>query len=619
MSDPTTTIPGFEPVSVQPPAAPPTPKTIPGFGPPIALNDTAPVPTRSSGSPPPPPTPPVMPSESVPSPAPKPSLGVGVALWWLVKPSRTMGVMAAAVASLAIGAFGLRTFLGDPETKTPAASKESTPTAPTNRDAEPISNQPEQPPQPHTPEPAPIVPPAVRAGGELQPPEPGSFPKVSIDTPPPPSLPGIPAVLAPVVPASAEPAIAPVLPVPDAAQPPEPRRLPPSIVPELPTVPSSETGRVPTVEPTSISPVPAATTPTVVPDVPTILPTGGAAPPQVTVPTSETGGPVIPAVVVPGIAPPSTPSPLAAPVPSITVPGLADIPTTPRPEGVNATPIPVPALTPMVSQEPPVPDLPKTDAITPPTVATPSIVPAVPMTEPTSIPAPSTVASPPVLGTPASEEPRTVPVTSATTPSIVPTSNPKTDTAVTPAALPSPDSTPVTSASNTEAPRTDYDVDLHSPRSGETFEAISRQHYGDEKYAEALRLFNAGRAPGSGAAIQVPPMYVLRRQYPQAIGTNRSSPPAYPSAPTSPPNQYLPERRVERGATPAALSAGNVQWSPAPGNRTGAYTVPRAGMKLWDVAEEVYGDRRDWERVWRSNPQIDPNTPLPEGAQLRLP
>jgi nucleoid-associated protein YgaU len=42
-------------------------------------------------------------------------------------------------------------------------------------------------------------------------------------------------------------------------------------------------------------------------------------------------------------------------------------------------------------------------------------------------------------------------------------------------------------------------------------------------------------------------------------------------------------------------------------------------MTLWDVAEEVYGDRRDWRRLWDANPQVNPNDRLAAGTRLALP
>jgi hypothetical protein len=147
-------------------------------------------------------------------------------------------------------------------------------------------------------------------------------------------------------------------------------------------------------------------------------------------------------------------------------------------------------------------------------------------------------------------------------------------------------------ASNQEPPRTDFDVDLHEPKAGDTYESISKLHYGDAKYAEALRAYNGGLVLGRGGAVQVPPMYVLRKRYPQLIPGQRSAPAADPA----------------RGP----------DWGPAPG-KSDSYAVPRAGMTLKDVAAEVYGDGRDWKKLWDVNPRLDPNAELPAGTKLQLP
>jgi hypothetical protein len=74
-----------------------------------------------------------------------------------------------------------------------------------------------------------------------------------------------------------------------------------------------------------------------------------------------------------------------------------------------------------------------------------------------------------------------------------------------------------TAARSTEPARTDFDVDLHESKAGDTYATISKQHYGDAKYAEALRTFNRNAELGR-TTVEVPPIYVLRKRYPQLIG-----------------------------------------------------------------------------------------------------
>ena len=79
-------------------------------------------------------------------------------------------------------------------------------------------------------------------------------------------------------------------------------------------------------------------------------------------------------------------------------------------------------------------------------------------------------------------------------------------------------------AGNVEPPKTDFDVDLHKPKAGDTYESISKLHYRDARYAEALRQYNRGVELDRGVDVQVPPMYVLRQQFPKSIAPARSSP-----------------------------------------------------------------------------------------------
>ena len=81
-------------------------------------------------------------------------------------------------------------------------------------------------------------------------------------------------------------------------------------------------------------------------------------------------------------------------------------------------------------------------------------------------------------------------------------------------------------AGNAEPPKTDFDVDLHRPKAGDTYEAISKLHYRDARYAEALRQFNRGVGLDRGVDVHVPPMYVLRQRFPQQVGAPAACPAA---------------------------------------------------------------------------------------------
>ncbi len=160
----------------------------------------------------------------------------------------------------------------------------------------------------------------------------------------------------------------------------------------------------------------------------------------------------------------------------------------------------------------------------------------------------------------------------------------------------------VRTVASQEPARTDFDVDLHEPKATDTYDSISKLHYGDAKYAAALRAFNQSRGLdlGRGVPLQVPPMYILRKQYSRFIGQTRS--PAPP-----------PTRDGGRGLEWGSPTADR----PAP--PANVYVVPRAGMTLKDVAEELYGDRQQWGKVWDVNPRVEVEGKLDAGTKLNLP
>ncbi|WP_161967159.1 LysM peptidoglycan-binding domain-containing protein [Fimbriiglobus ruber] len=148
--------------------------------------------------------------------------------------------------------------------------------------------------------------------------------------------------------------------------------------------------------------------------------------------------------------------------------------------------------------------------------------------------------------------------------------------------------------------RSTFDVDFYQPKANDTYESISKLHYGDAKYAAALRTFNKGAELGRTDNIQVPPMYVLRKGGAQPVS-----------------------RTADQVRTPAPTTD-RTEWTPASGRVTpesesaATYTISKTGMTMWDVAEETLGDRSKWRRLWELNPSFDPND-LPAGTKLKLP
>ena len=145
-------------------------------------------------------------------------------------------------------------------------------------------------------------------------------------------------------------------------------------------------------------------------------------------------------------------------------------------------------------------------------------------------------------------------------------------------------------------PTTNFDVDIHAVQPSDSYGSLSQRYYGSDRYAEGLQVFNRGMRLMPGVEVKVPPMYVLRQR-----GESRE-----PSImPTS--------------STVSQSSNRDLTWSSASTNQRLQYVVPHNNMTLWDVAEDRYGDRMQWNKLYAANPQLDPNALLEAGMVLRLP
>jgi hypothetical protein len=447
----------------------------------------------------------------------------------------------------------------------------------------------------------------VAAVGPTAPTAPVTAPLVSPNT-----APLVPPVVAPVTPPLVSPNTAPlVLPVVPPVTPPlvppvTPPLVPPVVAPvTAPLVPPVVAPVTPT---TGSDPFRAAGTPGKIdpPGSPSNLvpPIGNG----VTVPpvdVTPAGGLAIPQVG-PNLVATSGQQPPAAPMipnPNPTVPLVPPVTT--------AVPVVPPVVQPM---NPAVPVVPPTNPVVPPT--NPVIAPigpsnpATPVVPP--IVQPMNPVVPPVVQpmTPIQGSPVVPPI--GTNPGVLPP-------AVGPAtpALPGgqpieyvkPAGTPeVRPVANERPAATSFDVDLYEPRAGDTYDSISREFYNDTRYAAALRAFNANKALQGGVQVEVPPMHVLRKRFPQLTGTT--------PVPASPP--------VVR---PVGVTGAGGEWAAAGGADPGfrastnsSYVVPPGGMTLKAVAKLTLGTDQRWADVWELNRQItDPGAVLPAGTEVRLP
>ncbi len=361
---------------------------------------------------------------------------------------------------------------------------------------------------------------------------------------------------------------------------PEPPRFaaPPTITPDprfasapsaLPALPTPDFGPSPVPlpalpSPSGVMPIgasepakgPAAPPTPALPPLPAAPAAGGALPPL----------PAVPAPKVEPLTPPSGIAPVVPPPPSGVAPkvpdpgGLVPLPT----PGTVAPKLPDPTISPLPAPGGVVPP-----AVTPPAPPAPSVFP-VPME-----PAPKLEVKPPQpdLRPPAFDPPG-VGTTGFTKPAGGADAKP---------------ATPVF------APKTTFDVDIYNPTDKDSYETISLEFYNDKRFAAALKAFNQNKPLQGGAYVNVPPIHVLKRQFPNAGGA------AVPVGATGGPDW---------GAAPARPAA----------NARNAFVVPQGGMTLEEVARHTMGSGQRWRDIYDLNPQVT-NTAavVPAGTELKLP
>ena len=564
----------FDPIPVGGPAAvldmprpvPPQPRPAP--------RQTMPLPPLPDGEPPKSPAPqraalPVAIAPETPptavanplagSPPPKASVFSGL-VWDLIRPNRAKVAVLAGLGSLAVGAFGLNLLFPAFGTAPPAAQTKlkipaEEPKPPLAAAPKPLAAAPGGDPIAQDPKP-----PLPREGeASREPAKPGESPRID------------PSNLPPLPPEGGKPHYDPNF-----------RRAngtdgTPATVPSTPVLPTLPGG-----PPGPVTPGGLPAVPDVVPGSPAPKPAEPPPSPGVGLPPlpGAGGGPVAPAV--PGAAsdpsglPPLFPNPVEERKPE-----GKPLPLPPVPAGAGGEPLPsghgLPPLPGAVEVKPiPHPGEPN------PQVRAVELKAALPDWPPTN--------TPPVAA------PTLAPVerTAATTPGSLPSA----------IGLPTAGGPAATLQTPVAEAKTDYDLDLHRPRAGDTYATVSKAYYGGAQYAGALQAFNKNQPLERLGEVQVPPVHVIRKFAPVRAGD-----PA--------PDRFTPTR-------PAATDDGP-EWG-APGAAQGGQTVftlfkvPRTGMTLRDVAKTFYGNERNWAKLNNPrNPKFDPDEELPVGTQLQVP
>lgn len=175
-----------------------------------------------------------------------------------------------------------------------------------------------------------------------------------------------------------------------------------------------------------------------------------------------------------------------------------------------------------------------------------------------------------------------------------------------PIAVPSPSNPPAPRATVPTTPQVEsYDEELYRIKPGDTLEKISREHFNTDKYAEALKRWNANHPQASdklradppqldaGQIVFIPPAYMLEKRHGKLI-------------PGWKPNA---EPEPSRTANASPSTAQNFKW----------YTVPERGQMIRDIARTTLNDANRWGDIAKLNPNIRPEYLVPGGQLLKLP
>ncbi len=200
--------------------------------------------------------------------------------------------------------------------------------------------------------------------------------------------------------------------------------------------------------------------------------------------------PLAPAPIVPPAI-----LPLSTEIPAI--PGMKDPLPVPA---LSTEPLPVPSLLPTMTPTLPAVPLPGEAKLPMPKLAEEPIQPK-PMLEPKLIPVPLEILPPVDLKPPAEVLP---------TPAPLPMTEPKGSIELKPQQPLEPVLKPIPLPVAVEA-KTDYDVDIHKLRAGDTYVAISEKFYGSGNFANALRGYNDNADLTNLRDVQVPPMHIIKK------------------------------------------------------------------------------------------------------------
>jgi hypothetical protein len=185
------------------------------------------------------------------------------------------------------------------------------------------------------------------------------------------------------------------------------------------------------------------------------------------------------------------------------------------------------------------------------------------------------------------------------------------DRRLAPAAVLAPSRTTTPSKPKVEV----FSVEEYAVQAGDTFATISTKKYHSEKYAEALRLFNANDALLSdagrdaainlqpGQTISIPDLTILEKRYSHAIQ-------GLPAG-----GAVVPEGTSRK----AAFKVRPVVGVRAVPGAAPTYEIHQEGVTMREVAAQTLGNGDRWNEILRLNKEYNPERAVPVGVVLKLP
>ncbi|WP_162665806.1 LysM peptidoglycan-binding domain-containing protein [Gemmata massiliana] len=152
------------------------------------------------------------------------------------------------------------------------------------------------------------------------------------------------------------------------------------------------------------------------------------------------------------------------------------------------------------------------------------------------------------------------------------------------------------------APKTTFDVDIHTVTSSDSYKTISREFYNDDRFAAALSAYNQDRLIRTGDRVDVPPIHVLKRKFPQMVGGGAVQPAS-----------------GSRNTAPSQPEWNNAAPRPVTNGRS-VFTVPNGnGMTLRQIARQTMGSEQRWSDIYDLNKISRPDEVLAPGTELKMP